>query len=59
MKRNPNEKLFETMSFGLDSGAVSHHECTGLIPFLPEDSEQICSYEHIEDFSPDETARGK
>ncbi len=54
MKRINNDKIFESLSFGLESDAVSHHECTGLIPFLPQDSFQLRSYEHIENYLPDD-----
>lgn len=35
MKKNQNDKLLDKLSFGLDSGVVSHNEYTGLIPFVP------------------------
>ncbi|HIU57302.1 MAG TPA: hypothetical protein IAA61_05765 [Candidatus Ornithomonoglobus merdipullorum] len=54
MKKNQNDKLLDKLSFGLDSGVVSHNEYTGLIPFGPVDEETMGSYKRMKTFSPDE-----
>lgn len=53
MKKFPeNEKLFQSQSLGLDADAVSHNECTGLVPFAPENPDQLENYDHIRNYSP-------
>lgn len=51
-KPHENDKIFESLTFGLDSNAVSHTECTGLIPTPPENDYQQISYQQIENYSP-------
>lgn len=46
-KRIDNDKLIETLSFGLGSNAVSHNETTGLIPSRPLDEYELDSYHEI------------
>lgn len=46
-KRIDNEKLLETLEFGIGDNAVSHYETTGLIPFAPENNAQLHSYKEI------------
>lgn len=54
MKNDHNDKLLDRLSFGLDSGVVSHNEYTGLIPSAPADENEMSSYKRIKTFSPDE-----
>lgn len=56
-KFSENEKLFKSQSFGLDSDAVSHNECTGLVTFAPIDDEQLENYDHIQNYSPSKVAK--
>lgn len=60
MKKFPeNEKLLKKHSFGLESDAVSHNECTGLISFAPIDKEQLENYSQIQNYSPDDIVTDK
>lgn len=58
-KFSENEKLLKKLSFGLESDAVSHNECTGLISFAPVDKEQLKNYSQIQSYSPDDIVTDK
>ncbi len=52
-KKNDNDKILDSLSLGMISDAASGMDCTGLIPFLPDNDYQLYSYNSIESFIPD------
>ena len=54
-KKNDNDKILDSLSLGMYADAASGMECTGLIPFMPENDYQLYSYNKIENFIPDPT----
>lgn len=50
-KQINNDKFMETEDFGLNSGAVSHTETTGLIPALAKSDYEIESYKEIDEYT--------
>ncbi len=49
-KRIDNNNIIDKLDFSLNSGAVSHNETTGLIPFLAENDYEIKSYKEIDQY---------